>query len=65
MTKKVEITLLEDNVLSIDGQTKPAGSIHIEDCNMHIEEYVNDELVGGCYATYENVSDKLKEFFEN
>lgn len=56
MTKKVEITLLEDNELSIDGQTKPAG-------NIHIEEYVDDELVGGCYATYDNVSDKLKEFF--
>ena len=31
MTKKVEITLLEDNELSIDGQTKPAGNIHIEE----------------------------------
>ncbi len=56
MTKKVEITILDDNELSIDGQAKPAG-------NIHIEEYVNDELVGGCYATYDNVSDKLKEFF--
>ena len=58
MTKKVEITILDDNELSIDGQTKPAGLIHIE-------EYEDDELVGGSYATYENVSEKLKEFFND
>jgi len=58
MTKKVEITLLDDNELSIDGQTKPAG-------NIHIEEYENNELVGGSYTTYDNVSDKLKEFFDD
>lgn len=58
MTKKVEITILDDNELSIDGQTKPAG-------NIHIEEYEDDELVGGSYATYENVSEKLKEFFDD
>jgi len=58
MTKKVEITMLEDNELSIDGQTKPAGLIHIE-------EYEDDEIVGGSYATYDNVVEKLKEFFED
>jgi len=57
MSKKVEITMLEDNELSIDGQTKPAG-------HLHIEEYEDDELVGGSYATYDNVSDKLKEIFD-
>lgn len=57
MSKKVEITMLEDNELSIDGQTKPAGYFHIE-------EYEDDELVGGSYATYDNISDKLKEIFD-
>ena len=57
MSKKVEITMLEDNELSIDGQTKPAG-------HLHIEEYEDDELIGGSYVTYDNVSDKLKEIFD-
>jgi len=57
MSKKVEITMLEDNELSIDGQTKPAG-------NLHIEEYEDDELIGGSYVTYDNISDKLKEIFD-
>ena len=49
--------MLKDDDLSIDGQTKPAG-------NIHIEEYVDGDIVGGCYATYDNVGSKLKEFFE-
>jgi len=57
MSKKVEITMLEDNELSIDGQTKPAGYLHIE-------EYEDDELIGGSYVTYDNISDKLKEIFD-
>ena len=54
--KKVEITILEDDDLSIAG-TPTAG-------NIHIEEYEDNEIVGGSYATYDNVADKLKEFFE-
>ena len=57
MIKKVELTMLKDDDLSIDGQTKPAG-------NIHIEEYIDGDIVGGCYATYDNVGSKLKEFFE-
>jgi len=57
MIKKVEITMMKDGQLSIDGQCKPAG-------NIHIEEYVDNDLVGGSYVTYENVVNKLKEFFE-
>jgi len=57
MTKKVEITMMNDGQLSIDGQCKPAG-------NIHIEEYVNNDLVGGSYTTYENVVETLKDFFE-
>jgi len=57
MIKKVEITMMKDGQLSIDGQCKPAG-------NIHIEEYVDNDLVGGSYATYDNVVSKLKEFFE-
>jgi len=57
MTRKVEITMMNDGQLSIDGQCKPAGDIHIE-------EYVDNDLVGGCYATYENLVEKLKDFFK-
>jgi len=56
MIKKAEITILEDGDLSIAG-TPTAG-------NIHIEEYEDNEIVGGSYATYDNVADKLKEFFE-
>jgi hypothetical protein len=55
--KKVELTMLKDGDLSIDGQTKPAG-------NIHLEEYEDGDIVGGCYATYENVGNKLKEIFD-
>ena len=53
--KKVQITILEDGELSIAG-TPAAG-------NIHIEEYEGDEIIGGSYATYDNVADKLREFF--
>lgn len=49
--------MLKDGDLSIDGQTKPAG-------NIHLEEYEDGDIVGGCYATYENVGNKLKEIFD-
>ena len=58
MTKKVEITMMKDGQLSIDGQCKPAG-------NIHIEEYEDGELVGGSYANYDTVSETLKEFFDD
>ena len=57
MTKYVEISLMEDGELSIDGQTKPGG-------NLDIREYENGEWVGGYYATYDNLVEKIKEALE-
>ena len=57
MTKYVEISLMEDGELSIDGQTKPGG-------NLDIREYENGEWVGGSYATYDNLVEKIKEALE-
>ena len=57
ITKYVEISLMEDGELSIDGQTKPGG-------NLDIREYENGEWVGGCYATYDNLVEKIKEALE-
>ena len=56
--KHVEISLMEENELSIDGQTKPAGSIEIR-------EFVDGEWMGGSYATYENLVEKVKEALED
>ena len=55
--KHVEITLMKDGELSIDGQTKPAG-------NFNIREVEDGEWTGGCYATYENLIEKVKEALE-
>ena len=55
--KHVEISLMEEGELSIDGQTKPAGSIEIR-------EFVDGEWMGGSYATYENLVEKVKEALE-
>ena len=57
MTKYVEISLMEDGELSIDGQTKPGG-------NLDIREYETGEWGGGCYATYDNLVEKIKEALE-
>ena len=48
---------MEEGELSIDGQTRPAGSIEIR-------EFEDDEWVGGSYATYENLVEKVKEALE-
>ena len=56
--KHVEISLMEENELSIDGQTRPAGSIEIR-------EFVDGEWMGGSYATYENLVEKVKEALED
>ena len=58
MSKKwVELRMMADQELSIDGETKPAGPIHIT-------EFVDGELVGGSYADYDTVSETLRGFFE-
>ena len=56
--KHVEIFLMEKGELSIDGQTKPAG-------NIEIREFEDGEWMGGFYATYENLAEKVKEALED
>ena len=56
--KHVEISLMEKNELSIDGQTRPAG-------NIEIREFEDGEWIGGSYATYENLVEKVKEALED
>ena len=55
MTQKhIEIFYMKEGELSIDGQTKPGG-------NIEIREFEDDEWIGGCYATYDNLVEKVKE----
>ena len=55
--KHIEISVMEDGELSIDGQVKPAG-------NLDIREFEDGEWVGGCYATYDNLVEMVKECLE-
>jgi hypothetical protein len=57
MAKWVELQQLADGELSVDGETRPAGEIHIR-------KFIDGELVGGSYANYNSVAAALKEFFE-
>ena len=54
--KHVEISLMEENELSIDGQSPPAG-------NIEIREFEDGEWMGGSYVTFENLVEKVKEAF--
>ena len=56
--KYVEISLMENGELSIDGQSRPAG-------NIEIREYEDGEWMGGSYATYDNLVEKVKEALED
>ena len=56
--KHIEISLMEEGELSIDGQTKPGG-------NLDIREFEDGEWVGGSYATYDNLVEKVKECLED
>ena len=56
--KYIEISLMEEGELSIDGQSKPAG-------NIEIREYEDGEWMGGSYATYDNLVEKEKEALED
>ena len=49
---------MEDDELSIDGQIRPAG-------NIEIREFEDGEWMGGSYATYKNLVDKVKEALED
>ena len=55
--KHIEISLMEEGELSIDGHTKPRG-------NLDIREFEDGEWVGGCYATFDNLAEKVKECLE-
>ena len=55
--KYVEISLMKEDELSIDDLTRPAG-------NIEIREFVDGEWMGGSYATYENLVEKVKEYLE-
>ena len=56
--KHVEVSLMEEDELSIDGQVKPAGKIEIR-------EFEDGEWMGGSYATYDNLVKKVKEILED
>ena len=56
--RHIEISLMEDGELSIDGQSRPAG-------NIEIREYEDGEWMGGSYATYDNLVEKVKEALED
>ena len=56
--RHIEISLMEDGELSIDGQSRPAG-------NIEIREFEDGEWMGGSYATYDNLVEKVKEALEN
>ena len=55
--RHVEVSLMEKDELSIDGQTKPVGEIEIR-------EFKDGEWMGGSYATYDNLVEKVKEALE-
>ena len=52
--RHIEVSIMDDDELTIDGQTKPAG-------NISIREFDDGEWVGGCYATFDNLVEKVKE----
>ena len=52
--RHIEVSLMEDGELSIDGQSRPAG-------NIEIREFNDGEWMGGSYATYDNLVEKVKE----
>ena len=56
--RHIEISLMGGGELSIDGQTKSAG-------NIEIREFVDGEWMGGGYATYDNLVEKVKEALED
>ena len=56
--KHLEIYLMEDGELSIDGQCRAAG-------NIEIREFEDGEWRGGSYATYENLVKKYNVDYDD
>jgi hypothetical protein len=55
--KHIEISVMGDDELALDGQAHPAGPLSIK-------EYEDGEWTGGCYATYDNLVEMVKEALE-
>ena len=55
--KHIEVSLMGENELSIDGQSKPDG-------NIEIREFEDGEWMGGSYTTFDNLVEKVKEALE-
>ena len=56
--KYIKIFEMEEDELSLDGQARPGG-------NLHIKEDEDDEWIGGSYATYDNLVEMVKEALED
>ena len=52
--RHIEVSIMDDDELSIDGQTKPAG-------NISIREFEDGECFVGCYATFDTLVEKIKD----
>ena len=55
--RHIEIRQMKEGELGLGGSIT-AGKYHIQ-------EYENDEWVGGCYATESNLTKKIKEALED
>ena len=59
---------MEEDELSIDGQTKPAGNLAIREFEITTDKSIHGhdhaEWVGGSYATYDNLVAKVREALE-
>ena len=56
--RHVEVFLMEENELSIDGQTKPAGEIEIR-------EFKDGKWMGGIYKpSWEDALEYIKEYLK-
>ena len=56
--KHIEIRVMGEDELTLDGQAHPAGPLSIK-------EYEDGEWTGGCYATYDNLVEMVKEALED
>ena len=62
--KYIEISLMKYGELSIDGQPHPDGHYPNPAGNIEIREFEDGEWIGGSYATYDNLVEKVKEALE-
>ena len=55
---------MEKDELSIDGQSPRIRFLTIPAGNIEIREFEDGEWIGGSYATYDNLVEKVKEALE-